>query len=168
MLSKKEKSSLKLARAGIIASLYFVLTIAFFPISYGPIQVRISECLVVLPLFFSEAVLGLTIGCLIANLFGNGLLDILFGTLATLLAGLLTYFAGKKLKGVLKIVFGFLPPILLNAILVPFTFLAIFEIKELYFISSLQVLIGEGISVCLLGGIVYFSFCKLKKGLKRP
>ena len=166
MLSSKNKNARFLSKSGIIASLYIVLTIVFFPISYGPIQIRISECLVVLPLFFSEAVFGLTIGCLISNFLGNGVLDIVFGTFATFLASILTYIAGKKLKGSLKVILGFLPPIILNAIIVPFTFLSVFELRQLYLLSSIQIFIGQAISVCFLGGIIYFTLSKIKKRSK--
>ncbi len=168
MLQKNRESARFFAKAGTIGALYFVLTIVFLPISYGPIQIRISECLAVLPLFYGEAVIGLTIGCLIANILGNGVLDIVFGTFATLVSCLLTYIVGKKIKGVIKPVLGFIPPIIINAVIVPFTFLTVFEIKELYFISAIQILIGQTISVIGIGSIVYFAINKIKKGLKRP
>ena len=77
-----------LAEAGIIAALYFALTIAAQAISFGPIQVRISEALCVLPFFTPAAIPGLFIGVVLANLAGTplGPYDILFGSLATLVA----------------------------------------------------------------------------------
>lgn len=75
-----------------IAAVYTVLCVALAPISYGMIQFRISEVLCILPLFFPEAIPGLFIGCLLSNLLGGaGILDIIFGSLATLLAALCTY-----------------------------------------------------------------------------
>lgn len=162
MLSKNKKEGLFFARAGIIGALYFILTVVFLPISYGPIQIRISECLSVLPLFYSEAVIGLTVGCLIANIFGNGILDVVFGTLATLVASILTYIVGKKFKGFIKLILGFIPPVIVNALFVPLTFLTLLELKELYFISSIQVFIGQALSVCALGSVVYFALNKKK------
>lgn len=162
MLNTK-KSARQLALSGIIACLYFIVVMVFFPISYGGVQVRVAEALTVLPLFYGEAVLGLTVGCLIANFFGNGVLDIAFGTLATFLASLLTYFIGKKIKSVkLKFIIGAIPPIILNAIIVPFTFLAILELKELYFISMLQIFIGQAISIYIIGALIYFPLCKIQ------
>ena len=79
-----------LTRAGIIGAVYVVLTMALFPLSFGAVQVRISEGLTLLPLIFPESVLGLTVGCLISNLFGNGVIDVVFGTLATFLSAILT------------------------------------------------------------------------------
>ena len=72
-----------------IAALYAVLTVVLAPISYGAIQCRVSEALTILPVLIPEAVPGLAVGCLIANLFGSATLwDVVFGTLATLLAAL--------------------------------------------------------------------------------
>ena len=159
--TKTHKTTYSLALMGIIGALYIVLTLAFYPISFGPIQVRISELMAILPLFCGEAVIGLTIGCLISNLLGNGILDIVFGTLATLISAVCTYFIGKKVKkDILRFTIGGFFPIIINAIVVPFTFLAIMELKELYLISAIQVFIGQTLSIYGLGGVVYFVFGK--------
>lgn len=77
--------------SAVIAALYAALTIMLEPISYGPVQFRISEALTLLPWYMPEAVPGLFIGCILANFFGGfGLPDIIFGSLATLMAALLT------------------------------------------------------------------------------
>ena len=79
-----------LTHAAIIAAVYVVLTIIFAPISYGQVQVRISEALTVLPYFTPAAIPGLFIGCIIANIYGGaGIIDIIFGSLATLFAAFL-------------------------------------------------------------------------------
>ena len=162
MLSKnKNKTSFSIASSGIIAALYIILTMAFYPISFGAVQIRISEMMTILPLFCPEAILGLSIGCLISNLFGNGILDIIFGTLATFLASMCTYFVGKKIKhNIVRFAVGGFFPVILNALIVPFTFLAITSLKELYLINSLQVFIGQFLAVYVLGGVVYFVFGK--------
>ncbi len=157
----QRKTTHSLALTGIIGSLYVILTLAFYPISFGPIQVRISELMAILPLFCGEAIFGLTIGCLISNLLGNGILDIIFGTLATLISAICTYIVGKKIKkDILRFTIGGFFPVILNAIIVPFTFLAITELKEAYLLSALQVFLGQALSVYGLGGIVYFVFGK--------
>jgi len=99
-MSSKTFSPRFLAEAGIIAAMYFALTMAAQPISFGQIQVRISEALCVLPFFTPAAVPGLFIGCVLANLAGSplGPYDILFGSLATLVAALMTYFIGRAGK----------------------------------------------------------------------
>lgn len=80
-----------------VAAVYAALTMVLAPISYGPIQMRVSEALCILPFFFPGAVWGLFIGCLIANLMSAfGILDIVFGSLATLLAALCTAAIGRR------------------------------------------------------------------------
>ena len=98
-----------LAMSGMIAALYVVLTTAFAPISYGPVQCRVAEALTLLPFYIPEAVPGLFIGCVIANFIGGfGLLDVVVGGSATLLAA---YWTRKMPNPVLAA----LPPILVNA-----------------------------------------------------
>ncbi|MDH3939229.1 MAG: QueT transporter family protein, partial [candidate division Zixibacteria bacterium] len=81
----------ELASAGLIASLYTVLSLAFMPISFGVYQIRVAEALTVLPFLTRAAVPGLYIGCLLANIIGGmGWLDIVFGPLITLAAALIT------------------------------------------------------------------------------
>lgn len=80
-----------LALGGMVAALYAGLTVLLAPLSYGPVQFRFSEGLTLLPYFLPEAVPGLAVGCLIANLFGGyGAVDVFVGSGATLLAGVLT------------------------------------------------------------------------------
>ncbi|MDR0858738.1 MAG: QueT transporter family protein [Oscillospiraceae bacterium] len=77
----------KITRSAVIGALYFALTIALAPISYGPVQFRVAEALCVLPFLFPESIIGLTLGCMFANIFGGfGLPDVIFGSLATFLA----------------------------------------------------------------------------------
>ena len=81
----------KLTFIAVIAAVYTALTLALAPISYGPIQFRLSEVLCILPYYFPATKWGLFIGCALSNLFsGYGVLDIVFGSLATLLAGYCT------------------------------------------------------------------------------
>lgn len=153
-----------IARVAIIASLYAVCTLIFAPISYGPIQFRISECLCVLAFFYPEAVVGLTLGCFIANLFGNGPLDIVFGTLATCLASLLSFVVAKRVKGELLRFFACsFFPIVINALIVPLTFLALSQMKELYFISMVQVFAGQAVVILSLGLFIYLSLSRIIK-----
>lgn len=104
----------QLATAGIIAALYTVLSLFanVFGVAYGPIQCRFSEALTVLPFFLPEAVPGLFIGCLVTNLMSTvGPLDIIFGSLATLLAALWTRKMPSKWLAPL-------PPVLCNAVII--------------------------------------------------
>lgn len=118
--SRASQKTRYLAEVGIIAALYAVLTIVLAPISYGPLQIRVSEALCVLPYFTGAAVPGLFLGCLIANSFGLllgsslGLMDVIVGSLTTLAAA---YLAAKiRTKWLVP-----LPSVVLNALLVPWT-----------------------------------------------
>ena len=100
-----------LASGAMIAALYAVLTVAMAPISYGPVQLRVSEALTLLPFYRPEAVLGLFAGCVVANFFGGyGLVDMIVGSCATLIAALLTRRAPNLWLAAL-------PPVLSNALI---------------------------------------------------
>ena len=145
------------AQAGIIAALYVVLTwlSALFGLSgQNAIQVRISEALCVLPYFTPAAVPGLTVGCLLANLLtGAAPLDVVFGTLATLLGAV-----GAMLLRKWRY-FVPLPSILSNTIIVPFVVYYVYyggqEVTLPYLF--LTVFIGEVISVGVLGLLLLFG-----------
>lgn len=113
-------STRKIAFAAIIAAVYAALTMVLAPISYGPLQFRISEVLCILPFFFPFSVWGLFIGCIIANLLSAyGAMDIVFGSLATLLAAYCTMAIGKRSSGsVLSKIFACVPPVIFNAAIV--------------------------------------------------
>lgn len=108
----------KIIISATIAGIYAALTLAFMPISFGPVNFRISEALTLLPFFSPYAVAGVTVGCLISNLLSPyGILDMVFGTLATFIAALLTYYIGKSnLK--FKRLLAPLPPVIVNAVVV--------------------------------------------------
>jgi uncharacterized membrane protein len=87
-----KKNSVKgLAVAGVIAALYVVFTLPFGQIAFGPIQFRIAEILTLLPFLSPWAIWGVTLGCFLSNLLFSSVWDVLFGTLATLIAALCTY-----------------------------------------------------------------------------
>ena len=114
----------RLARIGIIAALYAALTLAALlflgGLAWGPVQFRISEAVVVIALFTADAIPGLTLGCVIANLANMvisgtgalGLLDVVFGSLATALGA---WFTWKNRKNVPLALLG---PVLANAVIV--------------------------------------------------
>jgi uncharacterized membrane protein len=83
-----------LVQAAIIAAVYVAVTLAIAPLSFSEIQIRISEAMMILPLFTPAAIPGLAIGCFFANLIGSplGWPDWVFGTLATLVSALLVRF----------------------------------------------------------------------------
>lgn len=159
---KKALTAKVICRMGITAGLYATLTVLLAPISYGQFQVRVSECLTLLPLVFPETVVGLTVGCLIANFFGNGILDVVFGTLATLVSSLLILLIGKFIKNKgLKIFLSALCVSVINAVVIPFTYLALTELKTLYFINAGWIFLGESVSSGVLGTLVVLSVMKI-------
>lgn len=86
-----------IVRAAVIAALYAALTLALYPISFGAVQFRVSEALTLLPVLLPEAIPGLFVGCLLANLIGSATVwDIAFGSLATLIAALMTYITRRR------------------------------------------------------------------------
>ena len=91
----KETNTRKLVISAAAGALYAVLTIVFAPISYGPLQFRVSEALCVMPFFVPESAIRLFVGCILANLYTGNIFDIIFGSLATLTAGILTAKAKK-------------------------------------------------------------------------
>ena len=156
----------RLTRSGIIAALYVVTTFAVLPVASGAIQFRPSEALTLLPLFFIESVPALFVGCLIANLIsGCALLDVVFGSLITLISALMTYLVGRIIKnGVLKIAVGGLFPILLNAFLLPVIwYFAYGQLEYVYIINVLTLFISQTVSIYLLGSVLYLGMKKLIK-----
>lgn len=113
-----------LTTAGVIAAMYVVFTLPFAQFAFGPIQFRLAEILTVLPVLFPAAIPGLAVGCFLANLLNPmnlGPIDIIFGTLATLLAAVLTSWisARMKLKNMtVRDLLALLPPVLVNAVIV--------------------------------------------------
>ena len=99
----------------MIAAIYVVLTVILAPFSYGEVQVRVSEALTILPVFTPAAIPGLFVGCLISNILGGCILpDIIFGSLATLIACLCISWCGKHNKKALAC----LMPVIWNGLIV--------------------------------------------------
>ena len=102
-----------IVRSAVIAALYAALTLALYPISFGAVQFRVSEALTLLPIVMPEAIPGLFVGCLVSNLIGSATpWDIIFGSLATLIAAILTYATRRT-----KILAAFWP-VLCNTVIV--------------------------------------------------
>lgn len=107
------KSTKFMLQAAVIAAVYATLTLALMPLSYGVMQIRVSEALTILPFFTPAAIPGLFIGCLVSNMIGpNGILDIVIGSGATLIAALFSYLLRSRPLLVP------LPPVIANGIFV--------------------------------------------------
>ena len=158
----------RIAFGAIIAALYAVLTMALWEISSAGIQFRLSEALCVLPAFTPAAIPGLFIGCAISNLIGGTWVDVVFGSLATLLAAICTWRIGKVFRVGLaeKVSLGAkllapLPPVICNALIIPFVLYYGYGFTEAFgatgtvavlALHALTVAIGEA-AVCYLIGI---------------
>ncbi|MCX8128797.1 MAG: QueT transporter family protein [Clostridia bacterium] len=132
-----------MTRAAVIAAMYATLTIVLGPLGSEVIQVRVSEALTILPFFTSAAIPGLFVGCIVANvIIGNGILDIIFGSLATLVAAFLTYKMPKKFLAPL-------PPVIINALVVGIMLGYLFGTP--YWFAILTVGAGQLIACYVLG-----------------
>ena len=114
---KNNVSVRKLARCAVVAALYVVLCMALQPLSYGAVQVRVAEALCLLPVFGAEYIAGVVLGCFLANLLGSTIVDVILGTLATLLACVVTYKLRNARIGGLAIPAS-LPPVAFNAVII--------------------------------------------------
>ena len=154
-------STRTIALAAIVGAAYAALTIGLAPISYGPVQFRVSEVLCILPYFLPCTAWGLFVGCAVANLLGGGVLDIVFGSLATLGAALVTAWLGKKEHTVGNSLLACLPPVVFNAVIVGAVVTAVFTVEGetinpfthwgLYAATAASVGFGEAVVLYVLG-----------------
>ena len=159
----KNQKVLFIVQAAMIAAIYVVLT--FFAnalgLASGAIQVRLSEALTILPYFIPAAIPGLFIGCLLSNLLtGAILIDIVFGSLTTLVAAFGTYALRKHNKFLAPI-----PPIVANTLVVPFILIYGYGISAPIWSLMATVGAGELISCGIFGMALLFSLEKQKKVL---
>ena len=139
---KKLLTTRSVCLSAMIAALYAALTLLLAPISYGAIQCRISEAMTLLPILLPQAIPGLVIGCLVANLLSpEAIWDVIFGTLATLIAALGTYWLRKKP------LLAALCPVVANGVIVG-VMLAVFYALPLW-MTMLEVAVGEAVAVAL-------------------
>ena len=157
-------SSRTLVRAAVYAALYAVLTLApgLSAIAYGPVQFRVSEALMVFACFDPVAVVGLTIGCAIANL-GSPMMpvDTVVGPLLTLVAGLVMYRIGPR-------VVALAAPVVVNAFGVAAMLALVLELP--YWVSAVWVGIGEAAVLFTLGLALFLAVRRHRElfGLTRP
>ena len=138
-----------ITQAAAIAAIYVVLTLVFAPISYGEVQVRIAEALTILPFFMPAAIPGLFIGCLIANTIGGSIiLDVIFGSIATLLGAIGTWLLRKNRW------LAPLPPIISNTIIVPLVLRFGYGVLLPLPLLMVFIAIGEIISCYVLGELL--------------
>lgn len=139
-----------MTQAAMIAAIYVVLVFLFAPISFGTVQIRVAEALTILPMITPAAIPGLFIGCLIGNLLSPGLIviDIVFGSLATFIASIISY-KFRNNKYLVPI-----PPIVINMLVVPFVLKYGYGLPMPIYISALAVGVGQFISCYGLGFVL--------------
>lgn len=157
----KNKNVAFLAQAAMIAALYVALVYAFAPISFGQVQFRVAEALTILPVFTPAAIPGLFVGCLLGNILGGAVLpDIICGSLATLIGAFFTW----KLRNAHPFLAP-VPPILANALIVPFVLRYAYQILLPIPFMMLTVGAGEVVSCGVLGLLLYYALRKHKDAL---
>lgn len=145
-------------KVSLIAAIYTILSLVLAPFSFGNIQVRVAEALTLLPIIYAPAIVALTLGCFITNLVGVvmganllGMMDVLIGTSATLIAALITYqFRHVEFKNIAYI--SVLSPIVVNALIIGAE-LAYVLLPTTYgfAIFSLDVAFGQAIAIIIIG-----------------
>ncbi len=152
------KNTKFLIQAAIIAAIYATLTIVLMPFSYGVMQVRVSEALTILPFFTPAAIPGLFIGCLVANMVGPyGLMDMVLGSAATLLAAVFSYYLRSKPLLVP------LPPVITNGIMIGCMLYYAYSVPLPLIACILWVAAGQLIACYLIGYPLLRILKKYKK-----
>ncbi|MBQ9826506.1 MAG: QueT transporter family protein [Firmicutes bacterium] len=149
-MNKKFFTPLRIAHGAIIAAVYVVLCIIFQPISYGPIQFRIAEALTIMPLFTPAAIPGLFVGCILANIIGQGvIMDVIFGSLATLIGAVLGYLLRRN-RWLVPI-----PAVVANALIIPFVLRYGYGLTEIPIaLEMVYILAGEVVGCYILGEVL--------------
>ncbi len=146
-----DKTVNRLVKTAIVAALYAVITFVLAPISYGPIQFRISEIMVLLAFFDPFYIAGLTVGCFIANMLGpNGIMDIIIGTLATFISVYAISITGKFVKNnKTSLIIASLWPTIFNGLIIGWMLNYVYQFPLLLSIG--EVAIGEFVVVTVVG-----------------
>ena len=160
---KSRKKMKFITNAAIVAALYVILTYltSILGLASGAVQCRLSEALLVLPMFTPAAIPGLFVGCFLSNLLTGGVIaDVVFGSAATLIGAAGAYLLRKRKPYISTSV-----NVLANAITVPFVLKFAYALDEgiMYFVATVG--LGEVISCSLLGTILYKAVKKHEKVL---
>ncbi|AGX43562.1 QueT transporter family protein [Clostridium saccharobutylicum] len=146
-----EKTVERLVRTAIIAAIYAVITLCLAPISYGAVQFRVSEIMVLLAFFDPFYIGGLTLGCFIANLLGpNGIADVIFGTIATFISVYAISFTSKYIKNNnIALIIASLWPTIFNGLIIGWELNYLYQLPII--LSMLEVAAGEIVVVTIVG-----------------
>lgn len=164
----KKSKVLFTLQAAVIAAIYVVLTIlaASFDLASGAVQVRFSEALTILPFFTPAGIYGVTLGCFLSNILINAnILDIIFGTSATLLGCLGTWYIGRIYRNTKHPMLRFLapiPPILANSLIVPYILVYAYGLPDAILFLMVTVGIGEIIACGVFGMMLMLSLSPMQ------
>ncbi len=149
MKKETNKTVYYTVEAAMIAAVYVALTGLVAPFAFGPVQLRVSEALCVLPYFTAAAVPGVSIGCLLSNLiYGAAMPDVIFGTLATLIGAVISYRI-RSHKWLVCV-----PPILSNTIIIPWVLRYAYGSADLIPVMMVTVGIGEVLAIGVVGNLL--------------
>ncbi|EQK42541.1 MULTISPECIES: QueT transporter family protein [Paraclostridium] len=147
----------KLVTTALVAAIYATLTLVLGAISYGPIQFRVAEIMVLLPFIKKDYIWGLTIGCFLANIIGPyGVPDIIFGTTATFLSVYAVYMTSKMMDGKkYALLVSSIWPTVINAIIIGIMLNIFFGLPLM--LSMAQVGFGQFVVITIIGVPLYKS-----------
>ena len=147
-------SARRLTNMGLVAAIYVAATMLCSSLAYGQVQFRISEVLMLLCYFNKDYIISLSIGCLIVSTLG--MVDVVFGTLATVVAAVLIYLLRNKVNLVVASLF----PVISNAVIVGFELTYVFKTPLL--VNMGWVALGEFVCVTIVGVILIKALMKNK------
>ena len=158
-----------IAVSAMIAAVYTAVSLALSVFSFGVVQIRVAECLTLLPVLSPLGIYGVTIGCLLTNIVGVAMgltmpVDILFGTLATAIAAVLSYLL-RNVRIKRLAIPAALPPILINGLIIglELTWLSGSFQWDVFWTCAVSVTLGQIIPCLVLG--VLLVWVLEKKGL---
>ena len=157
-MQKNSFPAVRIAKLAAVAALYVALTYALGFMSYGNIQFRVAEALMLLCFYKKDYGIALTLGCFIANIFSPMMLmDMVFGTLATVLAVLLIFISPN-------LYIASLAPVLTNAVIVGIELTVAF--KTPFWLNAIEVAAGEFVCVSIVG-VILFKLLEKNAGFMR-
>lgn len=149
-----------MVQAAMIAAIYIVLTLMLIPLGYGPVQFRVSEALCILPYFTPAAIPGVFVGCLLSNALGGAvILDVVFGSLATLIGAVGSYLLRRFRWAVC------IPPIVSNTLIIPWILRFAYGNDQMIPYMMVTVGIGEVLAIGVLGNLLMVSLERYKNVL---
>ena len=154
-------SARRLTRIGMVTAIYVVATLLCAPLAYDAVQFRVSEMLMLLCCYNKDYIISMTLGCFLANIFSSlGVIDLVFGMSATVIAAALMYLTRRKVHMVVSSLF----PVVSNAFIVGAELKLVFG--DPFWINVGYVALGEFVCVTLLG-VAVFKFLEKNKGFMK-